>query len=84
MLKKISLVLAILLILSTVSLSVAGATAIVVNTGGAAVTVKLAVPPIVPLAALIVTGPPAATPVARPDEFTVAIVVLELVHVKVG
>ncbi len=43
-----------------------------------------AVPLIVPLAAVIVTGPPAATPDARPDEFTVAIVVLELVHVNVG
>ena len=57
---------------------------IVVNTGAAAVTVKLAVPLIVPLVAVMVTGPPAATPVARPDEFTVAIAVLELAQVNAG
>ena len=57
---------------------------ILVNTGAEAVTVKLAVPLIVPLAAVMVTGPPAATPVARPDEFTDATAVLELVQVNVG
>jgi len=58
---------------------------ILVNTGTgvAGVTVKLAVPLIAPLAARMVTGPPAATPVARPDVLTVATAVLELLQVNV-
>ena len=47
-------------------------------------TVTEAVPLIAPLAAVMVTGPPAATPVARPDEFTDVTAVLELVQVNVG
>src|SRR5713101_5269720 len=48
---------------------------------GAAVTVTADVPLLPSLVAVIVTGPPAATPVTSPLPFTVAIDVLALAHV---
>jgi len=68
---------------------VAGATVILVNTGvggggAGAATVKLAVPLIPSLVAVMVVLP-GATPVARPDdEFMVATAVLELLQLNVA
>jgi hypothetical protein len=59
----------------------AGVTAIDTSTG--AVTVSCAVPEMLPDVAVIVTGPPAFTPVARPAALIVAIVVLLELHVAV-
>src|SRR5512138_655920 len=55
-----------------------------VRTGAAAVTVRAAEPLIAPLVAVTLTGPPAATPVARPVVLTVATAVLAEAQAKVG
>jgi hypothetical protein len=63
-------------------LAVAGVTEIAVTVFVAAVTLSAAVPLTPPSAAVMVLEP-AAEPVAMPDEFTVATVVLEVVQVAV-
>jgi hypothetical protein len=65
----------------TATLAGFGVTAIDTSVG--AVTVSCAVPEMVPDFAVIVTGPPAFTPVARPAALIVAIVVLLELHVAV-
>jgi hypothetical protein len=61
-------------------LAVAGVTAIEVSVFAAAVTVRAAVP-LIPLDAAVMVEEPAATADAIPVALTVAIAVLELVHV---
>ena len=66
-------------------LAVAGVTAIEASVGGGgttAVTVRAAVP-LTPLREAVIVAVPAATPVARPAAFTVAVATLELVQVAV-
>ena len=58
-----------------------GLTVIEVRTAG--VTVSDAVPLMVPDAAVIVTGPPAATPVAKPALLIEAVPIADDVHVTV-
>jgi hypothetical protein len=66
----------------TAMLAVAGVTEIAVTVFATAVTLSAAVPLTPPSDAVIVLEP-AATPVAMPDEFTVATAVFEVVQVAV-
>jgi hypothetical protein len=63
-------------------LGAAGAMAMAVTVAAGAVTVRVAVP-LTPLSEAVIVALPAATPVATPAEFIVAVDLLELVQVAV-